>query len=306
MPKSKPESKPKTKQPPLAELVDKYDLYLASVQEPEAEVAFFDRVYKAEFDRRPMRLREDFCAAAAVCRDWVLSHGERTAVGVDLDPEPLAWGLEHLMGDLDADPLDRLTLVQGDACDAHAAKGGRPVDLIAAQNFSFWLFKTREALGRYFAAAHANLDRRGLIVCDMMGGGDCYLEEHKDVRHVSGAHLPVLKQWAHPDGKRKKGRTSTFEYIWEQHRFNPITADATFFIHFELPDGSRIDRAFRYDWRFWTIPEVRELLLEAGFDEVHVYWEGSTSDGEGDGVFRKRKNAPSDPSWIAYVVGVKR
>jgi len=27
-------------------------------------------------------------------------------------------------------------------------------------------------------------------------------------------------------------------------------------------------RAFRYHWRLWTLPEVREMLLAAGFDDV--------------------------------------
>ena len=27
-------------------------------------------------------------------------------------------------------------------------------------------------------------------------------------------------------------------------------------------------RAFRYHWRLWTLPELREMLLVAGFDDV--------------------------------------
>jgi hypothetical protein len=30
-------------------------------------------------------------------------------------------------------------------------------------------------------------------------------------------------------------------------------------------------RAFRYDWRLWTIPDVREAMQEAGFDASHVW-----------------------------------
>ncbi len=29
-------------------------------------------------------------------------------------------------------------------------------------------------------------------------------------------------------------------------------------------------RAFRYHWRLWTLPEVREMLLAAGFDDVRA------------------------------------
>ena len=36
----------------------------------------------------------------------------------------------------------------------------------------------------------------------------------------------------------------------------------------------------------------RELLLEAGFREVEVYWEGTDEEtGEGDGKFRVRRHA---------------
>ncbi len=30
-------------------------------------------------------------------------------------------------------------------------------------------------------------------------------------------------------------------------------------------------RAFRYDWRLWTIPELAEMLEEAGFDCMRAW-----------------------------------
>ena len=63
--------------------------------------------------------------------------------------------------------------------------------------------------------------------------------------------------------------------------------------------GSKLKDAFIYKWRLWSIPEVRELLAEAGFSRSEVYWEGE------DDVFRKRETAASDPCWICYIVGVK-
>src|SRR5690606_33076657 len=64
-----------------------------------------------------------------------------------------------------------------------------------------------------------------------------------------------------------------FTYVWEQEKFNPISHDTVCHIHFEFPDGSRLERAFSYEWRLWTLPELRELLAEAGFSAVHVFWE---------------------------------
>ena len=64
--------------------------------------------------------------------------------------------------------------------------------------------------------------------------------------------------------------------------------------------------AFQYDWRLWTIPEVREVLLEAGFDRADAYWEDSDArSGEGNGVYRRREHGSSDPAWNAYIIGVK-
>jgi hypothetical protein len=49
-----------------------------------------------------------------------------------------------------------------------------------------------------------------------------------------------------------------------------------------------------------------DLLIEAGFDTVEVYWEGMERDTEEpNGIFRVRKHAEDDPAWIAYVVAVK-
>ena len=58
-------------------------------------------------------------------------------------------------------------------------------------------------------------------------------------------------------------------------------------------------------WRLWSIPEVRELMLEAGFSKADVYWEGPGKDGDGDGIYKKREKVENDDVWIAYIVGVK-
>ena len=51
--------------------------------------------------------------------------------------------------------------------------------------------------------------------------------------------------------------------------------------------------------------ELRELLEEAGFARVCVYWEGEDEDGEGDGEFTEEATGDADPAWIAYVVAEK-
>lgn len=272
--------KRKTRKKTLAAQADRYDLYQRSVQEPEHEVAFIDRIFRKHYGRTPITLREDFCGAAAVCCQWVRSRRFRRAIGVDIDPEPLAWGQRHNLAKLVPEPRGRVQLLQQDV----RKVGGPKADVVAAENFSYFIFKTRDELCHYFRMARQNLDPQGLLVLDLMGGPEVITEDHEDVRSIDGS----------------------FTYIWEQQRFDPITHDSRFCIHFRFKDGSQLKRAFTYDWRLWTVPEIRELIREAGYRCSEVYWEGTDSEtNEGDGVYRRREHAPSDPAWIAYVVGVK-
>jgi len=259
-----------------AEKADKYALYQQSVQDPEHEVAFFEKVYKQLFGRMPKVLREDFCGTFAICCEWAKKRN-RTALGVDLDPEPLQWGRDHNLSALEENAKQRVHIKQQDV----RSKTAPPAQVLAAQNFSFWEFRTRAALADYFKHARANLDNRGMMVLDMMGGPECLEEDSEDERNIG-----------------------QFTYVWEQNRFDPITHEARFHIHFRFPDESELSNAFTYDWRFWSIPEVRELLEEAGFSKVHVYWEGTDENGEGDNNWKKTTWANSEPAWIAYMVAV--
>jgi hypothetical protein len=83
---------------------------------------------------------------------------------------------------------------------------------------------------------------------------------------------------------------------------DPITGRTLCYIHFRFPDKSRIDKAFTYDWRLWSIPEVRELLAEAGFSSSTVYWQGTDEDGDADDVFEPAEEGDADLAWIAYIV----
>ena len=154
--------------------------------------------------------------------------------------------------------------------------------LVTTANLFFGFFAIVQAF-----AGKPDLAAGGIMVMDMMGGGECYEEDHRDVRTI------------------KKGKHG-FKYVWTQDTFNPINHDARFTIGFKFKDGSRLDEAFVYEWRFWTIPEVREMLAEAGFASSHVYWEVDHETGDGEaGQWERREDAPSDPSWVCYLVAVK-
>lgn len=266
----------------MADKADKFVCYQKSVQTPEHEIEFFDQAYRDAYRRKPYTLREDFCGTFAVCCQWVASNKKRSALGVDLCPETLQWGKDHNLAKLDDAQQQRVRLIEQDV-----RKLNRPqADVLAAQNFSFWIFKTREQVIEYFKCARSNLNSQGLMIMDMMGGGECFEEGLVDKRTIV---------------KGKKG----FKYHWKQISYNPINGDASFSISFKFPDGSKLKDAFEYHWRFWTIPEVCEMLTEAGFSESRIYWENDDEDDDDYGKWERRKTAPSDPSWICYIVALK-
>ncbi len=276
------EDNPKKKKRTLALKADKFDCYQKSVQAPDHEVEFFEQAYKEVYGKKPYSLREDFCGTFAVCCEWVKSDDQRTAVGVDFCEDTLQWGRDHNLAKLTEEQQQRVRLIQQDV-----RKKNRPqVDVLAAQNFSFWIFKTRREVVEYFRVARANLKAEGIMVMDMMGGGDCYIEGHTDKRVI------------------KKGRKG-FRYFWKQVSFNPVSHDARFSISFKFADGSQLKNAFEYNWRFWSIPEVREMLAEAGFSESHVYFELEDDEGEDTGEWGRKEESLSHGCWIAYIVAVK-
>jgi hypothetical protein len=94
-----------------------------------------------------------------------------------------------------------------------------------------------------------------------------------------------------------------FTYVWDQRRYVPATGDYEAHIHFRFSDGSQIRRAFSYDWRLWTLPEVKDVLHDAGFAHVETYWEGTDAAGEGgNGIFRRSRRGENCPAWVTYFV----
>lgn len=271
------DKKPKKHKPTLAERADKYVLYQSSVQEPEADIEFFELAFRERYGRMPRTLREDFCGTAFTSCTWVARHTENRAWGVDLDPEPLAWGVAHNAADLTDAQRARLTLVQGDVREVREPK----VEVVAAQNFSYCIFKTRDELRRYFAAARANLQEQGIFVLDIFGGPEAQTVQEEETEYEDEG----------------------FSYVWDQDRYDAVNNEILCKIHFRFPDGSELKDIFTYDWRLWTIAEIREVLREAGFTATLAYWEGADEDGEGNGEFIRACSAENEPAWIAYVVG---
>ncbi len=260
--------------PTLAERADRHVLYEQSVQNVDVEAEFLEETYFSLRGRRPILLREDFCGTAAAACRWVSGNRRHHAIAVDIDPEVLAWGEAHNAGKLTPAQRRRLELIQGDVREVSTP----PADILAAFNFSYWCFRERAILLDYFRRARAALAPDGLFFIDVFGGAEAFNE------------------------CREKTKYGSFTYIWEQASYEPISGDYVCHIHFRFKDGSRLKRAFSYHWRLWTLPELRDLLEEAGFSRTHVYWEGEDEDGEPSGEHARVDEGENDPAWISYVV----
>jgi len=258
-----------------ADSADRHDLYQRAVQDVVTEIDFVAQTWAEERHRPPVLLREDFCGTANTACEWVRRDPAHRAIGIDLDGEVLDWGELNNLAQLDADQQTRIELLQEDVVETLP----EPADIVLAMNFSYFLFNTRATMLEYFRNVREGLAEDGLFFLDAYGGYDAPREIEEE-RECDG-----------------------FTYVWEQASFNPIDSMMDCCIHYAFPDGSRIDNAFTYRWRLWTLPELRELLNEAGFSEVTVYWEGTDEErNEGNGVYAPSEVGDADPGWVCYIV----
>ncbi|MFT5571806.1 MAG: hypothetical protein ACI9FR_000726 [Cryomorphaceae bacterium] len=258
---------------------DKYELYQRAVQSAEQDVEFLYQTYKALKGKKPKHLREDFCGTCLLSANWAKLGKKFTTESYDIDPEPLAWGkLNNLL------PLEevgrRVTQYEEDA----RVPSRRAPDVRCAQNFSYWIFKTRAEMLAYVKAVHKDLADDGIFVVDLHGGPESQQELEEETEMDDGS----------------------FTYVWDQDSINPITGEARLHIHFRFPDSTQLTDAFTYDWRLWGLPELRDIFVEAGFSSCECYWEGTDEDGEsGDGIFTQTEEGEACLSYVAYLVAQK-
>jgi cyclopropane fatty-acyl-phospholipid synthase-like methyltransferase len=267
-----PKKTPRKARVLTARNADKHELYQESVQDTETEAAFLTRIYKKLRGRPAESLREDFCGTALLCAEWVKKK-ERTAVGIDLDASVLEWGKKRHLAKI-GEPGDRVTLLQQDV----RAKVKGTFDVTVALNFSYFIFRTRDDLRGYFKGVRSSMKKDGLFFIDAYGGSESW-SECREPRRMKG-----------------------FTYVWDQSKVDAIDNGVVNHIHFKFKDGSKLEKAFTYVWRLWTLQELRELLAEAGFSRSTVYWEDADDDGEGTGVFRPKAHAEQEQAWVAYIV----
>lgn len=277
MSRSKPR-KQKKKKVAMAERADRHVLYEESVQNVEFETEFVADTFRALRGRDAYAIREDFCGTANAACEWVRRNENNTAVGVDLDAEVLAWGREHHVAMLKPEQATRVSLLNKNVLEVETT----PVDAVLAMNFSYWCFKTRPLMLEYFKKVHAALKEDGVFFLDAFGGYEAHEEMEEETEH------------------------DEFTYIWDQAKYNPMNGHMTTHIHFHFPDGSEMNKAFTYKWRLWSMPEILELLEEAGFGKTTVYAQGWDEETEEEtDEFYPVERLDADAGWVVYITAEK-
>lgn len=253
--------------------IDRHALYELAVQAPGQDAQLLASWFRRAAGRPLRVLREDFCGTAAISCAFVRggrsTEGElRRAIAVDHDADLIARAQRNVAA-LPVAMQPRVQLVCADVRKARAQKA----DLVVALNFSYCVFHERRDLLAYLKGCHRSLRRGGAIVLDVFGGGL--------------AHRPFSERFDH----------GAFAHEWEQRSFDPATHLVDCRIHFDTPHG-RLDSAFVYDWRMWTVPELVDVLREAGFSTTSILWQDPRN-----GTFRERAKGAADPHWLAYVTG---
>ncbi len=260
-----------------ADKADKNELYQIAVQSPEADVELLSHIFRDIRGREAYHFREDFCGTGLTLSHWIRQGKEYSGEGFDINPEPIGWGKQHNFAPL-GDGANRAVLHCEDARDPSL----RAPDLRCAFNFSYWVFCERATMLDYFRRVYADLADDGLFVVDIHGGPESTSEDEYE-----------------------SDCNEDFSYVWHQHEFSPSDHRAKLALHFRFQDGSSIENAFTYEWRVWSIPEITDILSEAGFESITVYWEDQDEDGVGSGYFNKTAKGLNTSTWIACLAAAK-
>lgn len=262
---------------PAAKTPTAQDLYELCVQSPKHVVDLLRAIHGDE----PLLLGEDFAGSGAVSRAWTSQSGIHRAWCVDRDADSLSR----------CGGVERIEVRVGDVMDENAK-----VDAIWVGNFSIGYHHDRASLLAYLKHVRSRLNPDGVFVCDTYGGETAYT-----IGEVHRFH-PLPAQHA-PDGKGGW----RVRYTWEQREANPLTGMVTNALHFRIERAGFIDAelidAFIYHWRLWSVPELRDAMLEAGFASSAVYGQlPDAVDGDGRPYIQPMEEADeADDSFIVCV-----
>ena len=253
----------------------KYQLYENSVQNCPEDIEFINKEFERLRSRRPFSLEEDFSGTSALACLWGTQSAAHSSLAIDLDPEPHQYGKKHHHAPLTPEQKKRITFLQKNVLDPSDHK----VDVVVAFNFSYFIFKKRKELLKYFQRVRSNLVDDGIFFVDLFGGSETRQILEEETEH------------------------DKHSYYWDCDFYNPLRNEVEYYIHFKV-GKKKYSKVFSYDWRMWSPVEIVELMEEAGFSKVLTWWEEEGEDGEGNGHFLVSDREEQCESWIAYVAGL--
>ena len=252
--------------------------YEACVQSPKHAVPLLRAIH----GRSPRVLGEDFAGTCALSRHWVETDPQGRAICVDLDEPTLMHHPEH----------DRIERIAGDVRTATDAEC-HGCDALFVGNFSIGEIHDRAELVAYLRHARARITKTGgVFACDTYGG--------------ETAFLPGSVQRHHPHPTEPGAQ---IRYTWEQREADPLTGRVLNAMHFRTEKAGMItddlEDAFIYDWRLWSIPELRDAMREAGFATTQVYSQLPDAEDESGELYVRPVEDPYelDETFIVLVAG---
>lgn len=251
----------------LASTANVYVCYEAAVQNARQEIENIYNFYMEvrplatsgnyeDFDLRiPLVLREDFCGTAVLCKEWLKKNVMRSAIGIDLDHNVLQYAKASTF---DGEPPQTMRFLESDVMDVVPGEDVPRADILVALNYSLGYFHTFRKLVGYMRRAREGLAPGGVLVCDMLSNGtsETNKQRHSFVRDCG-----------------------SFIYHFDQTAVDPLDNTCHCHLSFEFPDGSWLRNAFSYNFRIWSMAEIRDALLEAGFSAVEAWVSPTTSEG---------------------------
>jgi SAM-dependent methyltransferase len=299
----------------------RFALYQRAVQHPEGDLSWalkFHRLYALPGETAPpLHLREDFSGTSLLCARWLRASPLRTALGIDLDKDALAWGQAHnfqgvgsrvclvhanVLDDVQGPKMAIVAPPPGerggdDDDDNDEAENERVLrlraDLVLCMNYCLCLMHTRADAVRYLRRALKALaageteggggggnPSTGLLLFDLLGG---HTAERAGVAF-----------------DRRNPQTGA-RFRWEQARYDPLARRLRSHLRL-LPEsgggGSSkktkrraleppVVATFTYDWRLWTVPEAIDLLREAGHTGDVRVWVRRVREDDGGATVRR-------------------
>lgn len=248
-----------------------WECYEACVQSPRHVVSLLRAIYRANTGTSPRVLHEDFCGTAAVSKRFVHDGDKASevwqALATDLDDVAIAEATRLLDVSTSGVVVAKHDCLAG--VDAVLPAGVQPelargADIIWTGNFSIGYAHDRATLMRYLRHCKQRVDAGnagfggGFLACDTYGGKGAFVLGSLERTHTA-----------------KTGEQ--IRYLWEHEAADPMTGMVRNSISMRLLMEGEVlaeyPRAFVYEWRLWSLAELREAMLEAGFTRVDVYKE---------------------------------